>query len=155
MHIGNLNHLTLSSQLHPLVKKVLAMVAEKVETNQLPSERLDLQEGVFLFTAEVTTEVFEARRSEIHENYMDIQILLEGEERFGYSYKGYGSVTEDQLETSDVAFVDDVVDEKFVDLSAGDFIIFYPQQPHRPMVCVDSPAPIKKIVVKIHKKLMM
>ena len=154
MHTGNLNNLILSSQLHPVVKEILNIVAEKVKNNDLPTEKLYLQEDVFLFTAEVVTETLDMRRSEIHRDFMDIQILLEGEEKFGYSCKGYETITDDQLDTNDVAFVDNIIDEKYVDLAAGDFAIFYPNQPHRPMICVDTPKPIKKIIVKVNKKIL-
>lgn len=154
MHIGNLNNLPLSSQLQPVIKEILEIVAQKVKNNDLPTEKLDLQEGVFLFPAEVETETLDKRRSEIHQDFMDIQILLEGEEKFGYSCKGFQTMTEDLLEKSDVAFIDDVIDEKFVDLIAGDFAIFYPGQPHRPLVCVDKPKLIKKIIVKVNKNIL-
>ncbi|MFC1233885.1 YhcH/YjgK/YiaL family protein [Vibrio sp. F74] len=155
MHIGNLDNLALSSQLHPIVKDILNTVADMIQRNELPDGKHYLQEDIFLFTAEVDTETLEMRRSEIHNDFMDIQILLDGEERFGYSYKGYETVTENQLDNNDIAFVDDVIDEKYVNLTSGDFIIFYPNQPHRPMICVDTPKAIKKMVVKINKKVLL
>jgi|ASRK01.1.fsa_nt_gi biofilm protein TabA len=155
MHIGNLDNLALSSQLHPIVKDILNTVAEMIQRNELPDGKHYLQEDVFLFTAEVDTETFDMRRSEIHNDFMDIQILLDGEERFGYSYKGYETVTDNQLDSNDIAFVDNIIDEKYVDLASGDFIIFYPNQPHRPMICVDTPKAIKKMVVKINKKVLL
>ena len=154
MHIGNLDNLNISSQLHPELQNILNIVAEKVKNNDLPTEKFFLQDDVFVLPLEVTTETLDMRRSEIHHDFIDIQILLQGEERFGYSFKGFETTTDDQLATNDVAFVDDVIDEKFVDLKAGDFVVFYPKQAHRPMVCIDSPKKINKLVVKINKSIL-
>lgn len=154
MHIGNLNHLPLSSYLHPKLIDIINTVKERLHNAGFTEEKTDIEENVFVISAQAMTEPLADRQSEFHNNFIDVQILLEGQETFGYGYKGYDSISEDKLEQHDVAFIDTVVDEQYVTLQAGDYVVFYPHQPHRPLICVDKPEAIKKIVVKIHKSVL-
>ncbi len=72
------------------------------------------------------TQPLALRRSECHARYLDVQILPQGRERFGYSLAPFNALDEDLLATRDVAFSAQLVEERFVDLAAGDFIVFYP-----------------------------
>lgn len=108
-------------------------------------------DDVFYFIADDHTQVLAERKSECHAKYMDVQIVLEGEECFGYSLKPFTAIDEDLLAEKDLAFSEQVVDEQFATLQPGDFIIFDTFQPHRPLVAPQQPAPVKKVVVKVAK----
>ena len=110
-----------------------------------------LGEGIFFFIVEDETNFFEETRAEIHDKYVDVQIILKGKECFGYSEHPFKSIKDDFLDEKDVAFSEDIIEEKFVILQSGDFVIFDTLQPHRPLVAVDKPAVVKKAVVKIDK----
>ncbi len=107
-------------------------------------------DGVFVMFVDTETEPRALRKSEIHKNYIDIQILLNGEEEFGYS----NTISEDALNLleleNDVMFLDDVDNEQFIKLQKGDFVIFYPNQAHRPLCASNGkPVAIKKAILKI------
>jgi YhcH/YjgK/YiaL family protein len=36
-----------------------------------------------------------------------------------------------------------------VKLGKGAFVVLFPQDAHEPQICIDTPSPVKKIVVKI------
>ena len=102
------------------------------------------------------TELKENRRSEIHHKYLDVQLILEGIETFGYSEYPLLSIEDDDRAEKDIAFSNDVKDEEFVTLTAGEFIIFNPKQPHRPLVAVDDkPAAVKKLIIKVNSALLV
>ncbi len=152
--IGNLNQLTFTSYLAPTLQQIIVTVKAQLE-NGIENGKYPIEEDkVFFFVVDDHTQPLRERRAEIHDQYLDVQILLEGEEMFGYSLHPFSSIQDDQLADKDVAFSRAVVDEKHVTLVPGDFIIFYPGQPHRPLIAVTRPMPVKKAVIKVHKNLL-
>ncbi len=109
---------------------------------------------IFAIVATTETEPFEKRRSEIHKKYVDVQILLEGKECLGYANTlDLDSQALTELE-NDVMFFDQVENENFVHLTAGDFAVFYPDQLHRPLCASGQPGKVKKVIIKIPKDLL-
>jgi biofilm protein TabA len=142
--------------LHPIIVEIIqyvkAQTAGKTETGNYP---LPYDESVY-FIVNDKTELKEKRRSEIHHKYLDVQLILEGTETFGYSDYPLLSIEDDYLAEKDIAFSNDVQDEQFVTLKAGEFIIFTPKQPHRPLVAVDDkPAAVKKLIIKVNSALLV
>lgn len=112
-------------------------------------------DGVFVMLVDGETEPRALRKSEIHKQYIDIQILLSGEEVYGYS----NTISEEALKLveleNDVMFFDDVENEQFIKLQDGDFVIFYPNQAHRPLCAGgDKPMAIKKAILKIPSSVL-
>ncbi|MFC1234724.1 YhcH/YjgK/YiaL family protein [Vibrio sp. F74] len=112
-------------------------------------------DGVFVMLVDGETEPRALRKSEIHKQYIDIQILLSGEEVYGYS----NIISEEALKLveleNDVMFFDNVENEQFIKLQDGDFVIFYPNQAHRPLCASnDKPMAIKKAILKIPSSVL-
>jgi len=152
--IGNLNQLTFTSYLTPMLKQIIATVKAQLESG-IENGKYPIEEDqAFFLVVDDHTQPLRERRAEIHAQYLDVQILLEGEEMFGYSLHPLTSIEDDQLADKDVAFSRVVVDEKHVALKPGDFIVFYPGQPHRPLIAATRPMPVRKAVIKVHKNLL-
>ena len=141
--------------LHPVIIEIIQKVKEQtIENTEIGNYPLP-DESVY-FIVNDKTELKENRRSEIHHKYLDVQLILEGTETFGYSEYPLLSIEDDYLEEKDIAFSNDVQDEQFVTLEAGEFIIFNPKQPHRPLVAVnDKPAAVKKLIIKVNSALLV
>ena len=141
--------------LHPVIIEIIQKVKEQtIENTEVGNYPLH-DESVY-FIVNDKTELKENRRSEIHHKYLDVQLILEGTETFGYSEYPLLSIEDDYLEEKDIAFSNDVQDEQFVTLEAGEFIIFTPKQPHRPLVAVDDkPAAVKKLIIKVNSALLV
>ena len=141
--------------LHPVIIEIIQKVKEQtIENTEVGSYPLE-DESVY-FIVDDKTELREKRRSEIHHKYLDVQLILEGTETFGYSDYPLLSIEDDYLAEKDIAFSNDVQDEQFVTLKAGEFIIFTPKQPHRPLVAVDDkPAAVKKLIIKVNSALLV
>ncbi len=95
------------------------------------------------------TEPYEARRAEYHARYLDIQIVLKGQEGMTFSTQSAGTPDTDWLADKDIAFLPEGVDEKTVILNEGDFVVFYPGEVHKPLCAVGAPAQVRKAVVKM------
>ena len=143
------------AELHPVIIEIIQKVKEQtIENTEVGNYPLH-DESVY-FIVNDKTELKENRRSEIHHKYLDVQLILEGTETFGYSEYPLLSIEDDYLEEKDIAFSNDVQDEQFVTLEAGEFIIFTPKQPHRPLVAVDDkPAAVKKLIIKVNSALLV
>ena len=82
---------------------------------------------------------------EAHNLYSDVQIVLAGSERFGWgSACVYGEPEGDLIVCSDVTGFDFV-------LTAGQFVIFLPTEPHSPGNPAGERTPCRKAVIKVRK----
>lgn len=86
---------------------------------------------------------------ESHRKYIDVQFIFRGEEAFGY-------VPLNQAPPVTQPY-DDKIDAQFyspatvtIPLSAGQFVVFYPQDIHAPCLTANgTPSDVVKVVVKV------
>ncbi len=150
MLFGNVNKLNLLPYVSTDFSNWIIQAIKVAEQRPAELGRHDMNEqGVFVMLAEAMTEPTELRLSEIHKEYIDIQIILEGEETIGYS----NHITDEALALTalqnDVMFFEHVEHEQFVHLKAGDFAVFYPDQAHRPLCATNQPLQVRKAIVKV------
>ncbi len=86
---------------------------------------------------------------ESHRKYIDIQFLLSGEEEVWVRNIDELECTDPYEPARDAAFFRHVAPTARVTLAQGSFVILFPQDAHEPQHCLEAPAPVKKIVVKI------
>ena len=97
----------------------------------------------------LSTKPIEEKKWEVHRKYIDIQFVISGEEKMGYGIlEDFNEVTISYSDEKDVEFLEGNK-FNFVDVNAGDFVVFFPQDVHAPMLAVDEPKNIKKVIVKI------
>ncbi|WP_372339224.1 YhcH/YjgK/YiaL family protein [Cohnella sp. WQ 127256] len=61
---------------------------------------------------------------------------------------------EDQLNHKDIAFYGEIADESSLILTHGSFVILFPGEIHRPCCCVGEESRVKKVVIKVHRRLL-
>lgn len=88
-------------------------------------------------------------KAELHFEYADIHYVVEGEERIGFAPSGDGLEAAEDLREHDALLYEEVPGETMLLLKPGDFLVLFPGEVHRPWICADTPAPIRKLVVKI------
>ncbi|CAI9388521.1 MULTISPECIES: YhcH/YjgK/YiaL family protein [Citrobacter] len=147
MIVGNIHHLQswLPEELRQAIEHIKANVTETTEKgkHEIDGSRL------FYLISEDMTEPFEKRRAEYHARYLDIQIVLKGQEGMTFSVLPAGKPDTDWLADKDIAFLAEGEQEKTLILNEGDFVVFYPQEVHKPLCAVGAPAPVRKAVVKL------
>lgn len=106
---------------------------------------------VYAMVMEKTTEPVEKRAPEAHVKYIDVQFVISGAEKIGFAVlTDQPIIKEDKLAEKDVVlFENEILNESFAILNAGDYAIFYPEDVHRPLCQVETSEVVKKIVVKI------
>lgn len=148
MIVGHIHHLQawLPDALCQAIEHVKAHVSEET-----PPGKYDIDgSNVFYMISEDTTEPLAARRAEYHARYLDIQIVLRGQEAMTFSTRpAAGTPDIDWLAERDIAFLSAGEQEQTFILNEGDFVVFYPGEVHKPLCAVGEPAKVRKAVVKI------
>lgn len=109
--------------------------------------RIDLQgAALYAMIQEYTTKPVEQGRWEAHRRYIDVQYIVSGRERILFA-------PTDQLQAGDYVPEKDFLPltgpGSTLDLSAGFFVVFFPEDAHMPGLTVESPETVKKVVVKV------
>ena len=97
----------------------------------------------------LTTKQKEEKKWEVHRDYIDIQYVISGEECMGYGLLAdFNDVETVYDKEKDVEFLNG---EKynFVNVYEGDFVVFYPNDVHAPMLSIKESKNIKKVIVKV------
>lgn len=90
----------------------------------------------------------------MHEQYIDIQLLLNGEERILFGMAGTARQCEVFHHEDDYQLCSAIEHEQTIILKPGMFAVFMPGEPHKPGCVVGEPGEIKKVVVKVKADLM-
>lgn len=99
-----------------------------------------------------TTVAWEEAKFEAHENYTDIQYIIEGKETMTYAPKDALKENVPYNPEKDVVFYDNSNPGVPVVVGAGEFMIFNPWDGHKPKAAAGEPGTVKKVVVKICEK---
>ncbi|SHO55322.1 YhcH/YjgK/YiaL family protein [Vibrio quintilis] len=113
------------------------------------------EEDAFFVVMEYDTNVESPVGPEFHKTYCDVQLIVEGEERFGWA-----EVTDEQYEQlakefsydseKDICFTPvNAVDMSYQNMRFDEFYLFSPKTVHMPGLAVSSPGLVRKIVIKI------
>ena len=118
--------------------------------------RYDVEgDDIFCLVQDATPRQLDESRAEAHRDYADVQLPIGAVECFGFSLPQPGlTPVEEDFDTRDIAFYPTPDNECFVDVAPGEFIVFWPGELHRPCIVIDSTAPFRKVVVKIHRRLL-
>ena len=110
-------------------------------------------DNIFLNVQTLTLKPKEELKWEAHKKYIDIQFIIKNRERMGvYDKSEFDKIEKEYDENKDVIFYqNENKNYNFVNLKENDFIIFYPQDVHAPMLRVknDKEEKVKKVIVKI------
>jgi len=119
----------------------------QTDLQSLPVGRYELDgKNLYVMSQEYTSKLPEQGKWEAHRRYIDIQYIISGTERIGYSHLSR-LVQGDYNPEKDFLALTGVGD--FLTLSAGDFMLLFPEDAHMPGMAVSDPVPVKKVVVKI------
>ncbi|MCU7785100.1 YhcH/YjgK/YiaL family protein [Lelliottia amnigena] len=147
MIVGNIHNL--QSWLPEELRQAIEHVKAHVTDATTPGKHDIDGNNLFYLVSEDMTQPFAERRAEYHARYLDIQIVLKGQEGMTFSTLPHGTPDTDWLADKDIAFLPEGEQEKTVVLNEGDFVVFYPGEVHKPLCAVGAPAQVRKVVVKM------
>jgi len=133
--------------LHPLFPVILEFV-NKENLSALNRGKVKLSRGVLAIVDEYETKDFKDTFIECHRKYIDIQLILSGEEQIGLCHKNECKVSQAYNEEDDYEKLTGRYD--LLTLRKGYFVLFYPQDGHAPGLKTNNKSEkIKKLVFKI------
>ena len=104
----------------------------------------------FVIVNEYPTRPLSECEPESHQKYADIQIMIAGAERFGYTPLVDQQASTPYRPENDVAFYSIPAEElNYITLRPGQFIIFFPSDIHQPEVFTQQPELVRKVVLKV------
>ena len=87
---------------------------------------------------------------ETHRAYIDVQIMVEGVEVIDWTpFANLPIITIPYNYEKDVIFFKDPAHSLPIRIADGDYAVFFPSDGHKPRCQAETPAPVKKIVVKV------
>ncbi len=145
----------------PSFDKALAYVEEMLRPGSEAQQRLNavptgdtitvqLGDGVFAMEQAYVAKPPAAGRWEAHKVYIDVQVIVSGDEFMEVIDVSRLTVNEDRTPAKDVLFFDNGPECSVLRVGAGDIAVFYPVDAHKPSLAAGEPAVlVRKTVVKV------
>lgn len=136
--------------IHPGISRALAEMGKYTPDNY-PGGRVDIEgDKLFLLLNTYETHAPEGALCEAHQKYIDVMYMVEGEELIYVKPTGMlCNVTKEYDPAIDALLATLDTDATPVRLSAGSFIVLFPQDAHAPACCDKNPETVKKIIAKV------
>lgn len=148
MIIDSLSNSSKYASLNPLFAKAFAYI-NSVDLSSLEPGTFDIDgDSIRGIVAEKKGATVAASTAEFecHNAHIDIQVCIKGKETFGWKPRGTCILPRGEYSAErDVLFYDDAPD-MFFGLTDNQFVIFYPEDVHAPMI---GDGIIKKLVIKV------
>ena len=141
------------------LSKVIAGICDHLNTldlEALENGRHDLSEQVYMNVMEFDTVEADSKQAELHHKYLDIQLLIRGEENVEVSatYPNL-SLYDEYRDADDYQLTPQIEDKSTVTLLPKMFAVFFPYEPHKPGCTVNGKSSfVKKLVVKVPVELI-
>ncbi len=127
---------------------------EKLSAGSLDLGKHIIDENVFANVETYQTKSVEDGKFESHNQYIDIQILLKGEEYIYYTPKKYLEIKEKYNPDRDIEFYSNNIGTyPKIKLDGTNFVILYPHEAHAPQICCEKSDMVLKVVVKVKAEL--
>ena len=118
--------------------------------SQAPDGRYEIDgDRVFALVQRYTTRPVEKCAFESHRKYIDVQMVVSGEEAMGHAPVSKLTPAGPYDEVKDFLLYQPFDGGTRLRLSAGEFAIFFPSDGHMPCMEAGGPSPVVKIVVKV------
>ncbi|MBQ8668658.1 YhcH/YjgK/YiaL family protein [bacterium] len=113
--------------------------------------RYELIDEDFVNVETYTTKLISDAKFETHNNYVDIQLLLDGEERIYLTSREGLNESAPYNPEKDITFYTNSIEQAdFVTLDGSNFVLIYPHEAHAPQVSLSNKSmPVKKAVAKV------
>ena len=107
-------------------------------------------EKIYINAIEYDTKQESAVSMEAHRAYIDVMLLLEGEERIGYCQtEQLSNITKEYSDAGDALLAELEADCSWVTMTSCDVVIFFPEDAHAPGAELNGQKHIRKLIAKV------
>lgn len=152
MLMGDIRSLHATGENNWLSEALMLALAENPQ-DKAPGSYSLRGDDIYMNVMQFATQAADQKKAELHERYIDIQLLLSGEERIQFGIAGSARACEEMHPEEDYQLCREIANEQAVTLRPGMFAVFLPGEPHKPGCVVNVAADIKKVVVKVRAAL--
>ena len=148
MFVGHIDYLPNSQYLSTALLKKMQIAFDAIATTPEIGEKTLIEEELSytIIQGKRTSPINKA--AEIHQQYIDVHLTLDGEEHIGYATHPL-NITDDSQADCDLYF-GPLANEHFVRLRMGEFAVFFPHEIHKPLCNFIDDAPlVTKAIIKI------
>lgn len=131
-----------------LDKAIDSIIKEEYLTAPAGITNIDGEEVFFNVQENIIPKNVEDTFFEIHKKYIDIQLIIDGEEKFGYVALEDTTAKNEFNPEKDFQALNGNIELTYT-MKAGRFILFFPEEPHMPSLKSGDIEKIKKVVYKI------
>lgn len=146
MIVGSLKNTARIEQMHPRFKAFFDFVKNN-DWQNLELGKIELDgDNLFVNNVVLDPKTKEEAKLEGHKEYIDIQLLLKGDEQLGWKpLEDAEKISQPYDEGKDLIFFDEQCDD-YVSLKPGQFAVFFPEDLHAPGI---SDGKIYKFIAKV------
>lgn len=132
--------------LHPLFLRAFEYIRDTDLYALAPGRYHLAGDDLIAIVEHVTGRTKEMARLEAHQRYIDIQLVLEGDETMGWKPLAdcYNPIGEHSIDRDILFFLD--APAAWIPVTPDHFCIFFPEDAHAPLV---GTGPIRKVIFKI------
>lgn len=132
--------------LNPRLKTAFEYIKNNDLSKMAPGKITLDGENLFISIMEIDGKKKEDAKTEAHKKYIDIQVVLLGQETMGWiAIENCKNKIDAYNPDKDIIFFKDRP-TSYVTVNPGEFSIFFPEDAHAPAI---GKGPIKKIIVKV------
>jgi biofilm protein TabA len=146
----DLKHLEEQVAMTPAMRKAVDWV-HAVWGQELPDGRVEIDGAtVYALVQSYAGKPVDGPRYEAHRAYIDVQVVVTGQERFGWApLEAMAPIDEYNPEKDVIHGTVPTPDSVLVPLRAGQVMVLYPSDAHAPGLSAGDDSPVKKIVLKV------
>lgn len=150
MIADNIKNASLYCGVHPKFAQAFAFIEKAVRENY-PAGKYEIAgKELYASVQEYNTKLAADAKFEGHRNYIDIQFVVSGTEIMKVADISQMTLKTEYNEEKDVEFYENNPQASALVVNAGEYAILFPHDIHMPCVSRnETPAPVKKIVVKV------
>jgi YhcH/YjgK/YiaL family protein len=146
MIIDRISNAQLYEHLSPRIKRAFDYL-RRTDLASISPGRHDIEgDRLYVMLSQYETKPKPQGIWEAHRRYIDLQVVVQGTEQIGYSH--VSRLASGGYE-ADRDFVPLEGDGDFLTLTAGDFMLLFPEDGHMPGIAVGATGSVKKAVFKI------
>ncbi|MCU6711427.1 YhcH/YjgK/YiaL family protein [Paenibacillus sp. J5C_2022] len=147
MIIDQLENAAIYAEMHAKIGAALNYLQRYPLIDREPGRYEIEGSDMFLLLQQYETREVKDSFWEAHQNYIDVQYMLQGSESMGFAHVNRLKVKEPYCPIKDFVVLEGEGDTMTV--HEGSFAIFYPQDAHMPCLSCGKPEIIKKAVIKV------